>query len=524
MKQKVAVIIGAGPAGLTAAYELLEKTDIKPVIFETTKDVGGISKTVTYKGNRMDIGGHRFYSKSRKVVDWWLNILPLQGKPSSDDILLKREVMGSATPDGPDPELTDKVMLLRRRLSRMFFLHTFFDYPLSIKWKNVKVLGMRRMVKMAASYARVKLFPIRKENSLEDFLINRFGRELYFLFFKDYTEKVWGVPCSRINPEWGAQRIKGLTVTKTIRHALKTALSKDRSLEQKDVETSLIEQFLYPKLGAGQLWEEVAERVCHRGGEIQTERRVVGLSVSKGVVTAVTVEDRTTHTLARYECDYVFSTMPVKELIGALSPPPPSRVRQVADGLVYRDFLTVGVLLNKVKMTADERSSLASGGIPDNWIYIQERDMKLGRIQIFNNWSPYMVKDPETIWIGLEYFCNENDGLWSLADDVLSRFAIDELIQIGMVDKESVLDTTIVRMKKAYPAYFGSYDDFHIIRGFTDAIENLFLVGRNGMHRYNNMDHSMLTAMSAVDNILNDVRSKENIWLVNTGEESASGQ
>jgi protoporphyrinogen oxidase len=521
MNQKIAVIIGAGPAGLTAAYELLEKTHIKPVIFEISKDVGGISKTVVYKGNRMDIGGHRFFSKSQRVVDWWLNILPLQGKPSKDDILLDRDVEVSIAAGAPDPETTDRVMLVRRRLSRMFFLHTFFDYPISLKWDTFKTLGIKRIVKIGLSYAKIKIFPMKEEKSLEDFFINRFGKELYLLFFKDYTEKVWGVPCNRIKPEWGAQRIKGLTVTKTIVHAIKNSFKKDFSNEQGKIETSLIDQFMYPKLGAGQLWEEVARIVVDQGGEIHTESQVVGLNVSGEKITSITVKDRATNAVTEHPCDYAFSTMPVQELIGALSPSPPVSVQNVANGLVYRDFVTVGVLLRKMRRTGKTSSPSPTTIMPDNWIYIQERNIKLGRIQIFNNWSPYMVKDPDTIWLGLEYFCNEGDELWSKSDRDFSRFAISELVQIGMIEKEDVLDTTVVRMKKTYPAYFGSYDDFHVIREFTDNIENLFLIGRNGMHKYNNADHSMLTAMVAVENIMNNSLSKENIWQINTEEEYA---
>lgn len=512
MKKKVAVIIGAGPAGLTAAYELLEKTDIQPLIFEMSEDIGGISKTVTYKGNRMDIGGHRFFTKSDRVMRWWLHILPIQGKPSCDDRMLNREVSVSKENGAPDPEKTNLVMLVRRRLSRMLFLHIFFDYPISLRWHTFKILGLMRMAKIGMSYVLSRLFPIKQEKSLKDFFINRFGRELYLIFFKDYTEKVWGVPCAKIKSEWGAQRIKGLTVTKTLLHAAKNIFGKDGTVAQKTNETSLIEQFLYPKLGAGQLWEEVAKQVVERGGEIHLNSRVVGIDVSDGMASEVRVENTETGTIADASCDYVFSTMPVKELVQVLSPSPPEEVKKVAEGLVYRDFMTVGLLLRKMKIVNETTIPSMNNIVPDTWIYIQERDIKIGRIQIFNNWSPYMVKDPETIWIGLEYFCTEGDTLWSKTDAELSSFAISELVQIDIIEKEDVLDSTVVRMKKAYPAYFGTYDNFHVIREYTDNMENLFLIGRNGMHKYNNTDHSMLTAMIAVENIVNGVSAKENIW------------
>ncbi|MBU0961599.1 MAG: FAD-dependent oxidoreductase, partial [Proteobacteria bacterium] len=294
MTKKIAVIIGAGPAGLTAAYELLEKTDIQPLIFEMSEDIGGISKTVTYKGNRMDIGGHRFFTKSDRVMRWWLNILPLQGKPSSDDRILHREVLVSEEGGAPDPEQTNIVMLVRRRLSRMLFLRTFFDYPISLRWHTFKILGLMRIIRIGMSYAVSKSFPIRNEKSLKDFFINRFGKELYLTFFKDYTEKVWGVPCESIKSEWGAQRIKGLTVRKTLIHAVKNIFGKDSTVEQEKSETSLIEQFLYPKLGAGQLWEEVAKRVAEKGGEIHLNSNVVGIEVSEGLVSEVRVQNTKT--------------------------------------------------------------------------------------------------------------------------------------------------------------------------------------------------------------------------------------
>lgn len=518
MNQKIAVIIGAGPAGLTAAYELLCKTEIKPIVFEMSTDIGGISKTVNYKGNRIDIGGHRFFSKSDKVMDWWQKILPLQGKPSIDDIILNRRISLSKVDGAPDPEKTNLVMLIRSRLSRIFFLRSFFDYPVSLNWNTIKNLGAVRIIKIGLSYIKTKIFPIRDEKNLEDFFINRFGKELYLIFFKDYTEKVWGVPCKNIKPEWGAQRIKGLSITKTIIHAVKSLFKKDTSIHQKKTETSLIEQFMYPKLGPGQLWEEVARKVVEKGGEIHLNCKVVGIKWCDKTITKVCVENKETNTTT-LKCDYVFSTMPVKELIRAMGPNTPDAVQTVASGLIYRDFITVGLLLKKMKITNRTKMHSINNIVPDNWIYIQERDVKLGRLQIFNNWSPYMVKDPDTVWIGLEYFCNEGDELWSKSDDEFSKYAIDELAKISIIEKDDVLDATVIRMPKTYPAYFGSYDDFHVIRGFTDKIDNLFLIGRNGMHRYNNADHSMLTAMIAVENIINGKKTKDNIWQVNIEDE-----
>ncbi|MDD3435810.1 MAG: NAD(P)/FAD-dependent oxidoreductase [Candidatus Gastranaerophilales bacterium] len=499
---KKAVIIGAGPAGLTFAYELLEKTDISPVIFEATEDLGGISKTVEYKGNRIDIGGHRFFSKSDKIMQWWLNILPLQKISRNHPSPQPSPARGEGE---IDPEKTDKVMLVRSRLSRIFFLRKFFDYPISLSTATFKNLGLIRVIKIGLSYIKSSIFS-KKEKSLEDFFINRFGKELYLTFFKDYTEKVWGVPCSEIKPEWGAQRIKGLSIRKTILHAIKKFFSKNSGLSQKDEETSLIEQFMYPKLGPGCMWESVAQIIKSKGGEINLGQKIVGINSKDNKITSVLVQDTQTGKIIEHRADYYISSMPVRDLIAAMGNNVPSEVKEISDGLKYRDFITVGLLMKKLKTD-----------MPDNWVYIQERDVKLGRLQIFNNWSPYLVKNPDNIWIGLEYFCNEGDELWNMPD--FTEFAIAELAKIDIINKEDVLDSIVIRMPKAYPAYFGTYDRFDEIKKFVNTFENLFLVGRNGMHRYNNMDHSMLSAMLTVENIMNNVKSKDNIWDVNAEDE-----
>jgi len=520
MKEKTAIIIGAGPAGLTAAYELLKYTDIKPIILESSRSIGGISKTVNHKGYRIDIGGHRFFSKSDLIMEWWENILPLQGKPSKDDLILKREIPLSSKPNAPDPELTDKVMLARSRLSRIYFLRKFFDYPISVKWSTFSNLGLMRVSKIILSYMHASFFPIKPEKNLEDFFINRFGRELYLTFFKDYTEKVWGVPCSSIKPEWGAQRIKGLSVFNTILHAITAIFTKDHSIFQKKVETSLIGQFLYPKYGPGQLWEEVAEIINEKGGSLFFEHHVERLEITNSRVNCVYVKHKHDSSIIKFKPDYVFSSMPIKDLISGIQPTPPKEVLKVASGLQYRDFITVGFLLNKLKIKNSTKYKTVNNIIPDNWIYIQERDVKIGRIQIFNNWSPYLVKDPSKIWIGLEYFANEGDELWSMDDNALSNLAINELVKIDFIDNpDDVIDFVIIRTPKAYPAYFGTYEQFHVIKDFLNKIENLFPIGRNGMHRYNNQDHSMLTAIETVKSIKKGTNNKNNIWNVNCDNE-----
>ena len=522
-QQKIAIIAGAGPAGLTAAFELLKRTDIQPLVFEKSGDIGGISKTVNYKGNRIDIGGHRFFSKSDRVMEWWLNILALektqdqqftiQYQNKTRDINTQNFHVATEN-DG------DQVMLVRNRLSRIYFLKKFFSYPVTLSIETLKGLGLVRSTKIFFSYVAAQLNPIKNEQSLEDFFINRFGKELYKTFFKDYTEKVWGIPCNQISAEWGAQRIKGLSIRKAIAHALKSQKSADNNIAQKDVETSLIERFLYPKLGPGQMWEEVARIVEEKGGVVQLHSEVVKLHQEGDQIVGVTIRNNETGEEKRLECDYFFSTMPVKQLMASMSVPPPVEVQKVAQGLLYRDFITVGLLLNKLKIRRDKNQPESSENtVLDNWIYIQEHEVKVGRLQIFNNWSPFMVADPNHVWIGMEYFCNEGDELWNMEDEKLKSFAIDELAAIDIIRKEDVLDSTVLRMEKAYPAYFGTYNNFELIKNYTDKISNLFLVGRNGMHKYNNSDHSMLTAMVAVDNITEGRFDKSNIWAVNTEQD-----
>lgn len=518
--KETAIIIGAGPAGLTAAYELLSKTSVTPVILEMTPDIGGISKTVNYKGNRIDIGGHRFFSKSDQVMQWWQSILPLQGAPSCDDAMLGREMLLSPQADAPDPEKTDQVMLVRRRLSRIFYMRKFFDYPISLNMETMLNLGFFRIGRIGFSYIGSRLFPIRDERSLEDFFINRFGKELYSTFFRDYTEKVWGVPCDQIKPEWGAQRVKGLSISKALFHAAKNIFVKSTTLEQRKTETSLIEQFMYPKLGPGQMWEAVAGKIIQGGGQIHLEHTLAGLASEGNRITAALVRNGPKGILLRnFHADYFFSTMPVRDLVRALGEVVPAEVKAVSEGLSYRDFITVGLLLKELKIKNGTHLKTLNRLIPDNWIYVQESDVKLGRIQIFNNWSPYLVQDPGNVWIGLEYFCNEGDELWRRTDEEMADLAVEELIKIGMIEREHVLDHITIRMPNTYPGYFGTYDQFDKIRHFTDRFENLFLIGRNGMHRYNNQDHSMLTAMQAVENIIRGVKTKDNIWDVNAEED-----
>lgn len=513
---KNAIIIGGGPAGLTAAYELLKHTDIHPVVYEMDHVVGGISKTINYKGNRMDLGGHRFFSKSDRVTEWWNEIMPLQGEPSYDDLLLHKDKTFAS--EGPDPEKEDRVMLIRDRVSRILFLHKFFDYPISLKLQTFTNMGPWRTIKSGCGYLYSSIFK-RKENSLEDFYINRFGMPLYNMFFEDYTEKVWGIHPSKLGADWGSQRVKGLSVTTVLKDMVAKKLKRNKDLSQKEIETSLIEQFVYPKYGPGQLWETVAKEIQDKSGEIVNDSEVTAIYVKDNMVTSVDVVKE--GFVENHPCDYLLSSMPIKDLIAALRGIEiPSEVKEIAAQLPYRDFITVGLLIKKMKIKNQTKIATYDNRIPDTWVYVQERDVKIGRLQIFNNWSPYMVADYEnTMFIGLEYFCTENDELWNMDDDEFIRMAVNELVKIDIIEPDAVIDATRIKVKKAYPAYYGSYYQLDKVRDFLNTIENLYCIGRNGQHHYNNMDHSMLTAMETVKNICNHISTKENIWSINTEEE-----
>ena len=516
--ESTALIIGAGPAGLTAAFELLKRTQIRPVVIEKSDEIGGISRTVRYKGNRIDIGGHRFFSKSDRVMNWWMAVMPVEAQTgtSPQKITYHHQTRDVSVPAaGPTADSVDRVMLIRNRKSRIYFLRQFFDYPITLSGDTLKRLGVTRTIRIGISYTAALLRQIKPEKTLEEFLVNRFGRELYLTFFKSYTEKVWGVPCEQISAEWGAQRIKGLSVTKAIAHIVKKAFKgKQGGIGQKEVETSLIERFMYPKLGPGQLWEYVAEDVQRQGGTVEKLWNVDKLHTDGWRITAADTVHALTGERRTIHADYFFRTMPVKELMRCLQTAVPDNILEVSDGLIYRDFITVGLLLKSLKIKED--SPHGPKLLSDNWIYIQEPDVTVGRMQIFNNWSPYLVADPANVWIGLEYFCYETDDIWKLSDADMIRLAKDEVEKIGIIDPSDVLDACVIRVPKTYPAYFGAYERFDEVKDYVSRFENLFLIGRNGMHKYNNQDHSMLTAMTAVDNIILGRTDKENIWALNT--------
>ena len=561
---KKIVIIGGGPAGLTAGLSFLQKsTEYQIIILESENQLGGLSRTHQYKGNRMDIGGHRFFSKSDEVMQWWLNLMPVdhsalvgdlipqtndgseltslekkqkiqinyQGKSREIEIdsLSNKRLNDEEHLDFADETIhaggqyleieaneansnfhvqvgNGPKMLIRNRLSRIYYLRKFFKYPINLSWQTLRNLGVVRVIRVGISYVYARLFPIRNEKNLEEFFINRFGKELYKTFFQSYTEKVWGVKCSEISAEWGAQRIKGLSITEAIKHALFN--KKDKDISQKNVETSLIERFLYPELGPGQMWELVGQKIEEKGGQIILGATVNAIGIVGEKVGSIEYKNSKGETIEIQDVGHVLSSMPIQHLINEIKGMEvPKEVKEIAEGLIYRDFITVGLLLRKFKNHVE---------LKDNWIYIQESDVRVGRLQIFNNWSPSLVENPNYYWVGLEYFCQQNDDLWSKSDEEMIEFAREEMVKLNLVERDDILDGTSLRVPKTYPAYFGSYDRFDVLMQFLDSIPNLYPIGRNGMHRYNNQDHSMLTAFRSVDSILYGNINKKSIWEINT--------
>lgn len=464
---KKVVIIGAGPAGLTAAYQLC-KEGVDSVVLEKDDCVGGISRTVNYKGYLFDIGGHRFFTKVKAVDEMW------------------REVLG------------EKKFLRRSRLSRIYYDKKFFFYPL--KATNALLgLGILNSFLMLGSYVKAQIFPIKNEISFEDWICNRFGRRLFNTFFKTYTEKVWGIPCNEISADWAAQRIKGLSLISTIKNAMLSGQNTNNG----EIIKTLIDAFDYPEKGPGQMWETVADSIQTKNSELKMKSSVEKILLKDGKIHALEIESGGQREIV--EGTHFISSMPMRELVKKIEPPPPAKVVEAAEKLGYRDFLTVSLIVNKADL------------FQDNWIYIHDSSVKVGRIQNFKNWSPQMVPDPNKTCLGLEYFCFEADGLWNMPDDDLIALARKELGLLGLVDPQDVEDGAVVRMPKAYPVYDAVYADaVNVIRDYVESLGNLYLVGRNGMHKYNNQDHSMLTAMLAVKNILG---ANYDIWQVNVDDE-----
>jgi protoporphyrinogen oxidase len=465
------VIAGAGPAGLSAAYELTKHAQSCVVLEADPHLVGGISRTDVYKNYRFDIGGHRFFSKNPEITALWHEIL------------------------GPE-------LLERPRLSRIYYNRKFFHYPLR-PWDALRKLGPLRAAAILLSYLKARLFPIPQEKSFEDWVVNRFGRLLFEIFFKTYTEKVWGMPTSQISADWAAQRIQGLSLLRAVAAALLAPFT-PRSPRRPVVKT-LIDRFLYPRLGPGQMWETARDKITTAGGVVALDRRVARIEHDGASITAMIAHDQAGRAY-RYIGRHYLSTLPIKNLVEALQPEPPAHVLHAARALRYRDFLTVVLIINRPH------------AFPDSWIYIHEPGVKLGRVQNFKNWSPDMVPNPNTTSLGLEYFCFEGDGLWNLPDHELIELGKREIEQIGLVPASACIDGCVVRMPKAYPVYDDAYrGHVEVVRRYLARFANLQLAGRNGMHKYNNQDHSMLTAILAARNILG--MGPFDPWKVNTDAE-----
>lgn len=451
-------IIGGGPAGLTAAYALQKRTSAKPLVLESSNLVGGIARTESYKGYRFDIGGHRFFTKVAEVEKMW------------------REVCGAD-------------FVTRPRQSRIYYRQKYYHYPLK-PLNALQNLGLVESVHIVLSYLRWQIWPHREEENLEQWVTNRFGGRLFYHFFKTYTEKVWGIPCSEIRADWAAQRIKNNSLSKALWNAFTG--SNDTA--------SLIEQFEYPRLGPGQMWEKCADLIQQKGGEVSLNSQVTRLHRVGNRIAAIDITSPSGKT-TQLETPYVISSMDLETLISSIDPSPPPQVLEAASLLKYRDFLIVTLILDH----ADP--------FPDNWIYVHSPDVQVGRIQNFRAWSPDMVPEPSRSSIGMEYFCKAGDGLWQMENESLIDLAAGELVKLGLAKSNSVLEGTVIRQPKAYPVYDRNYQEaVNTIAMWTKTLENFQTVGRNGMHRYNNQDHSMLTAMLAIENLLG---AKNDLWNVN---------
>ncbi len=508
---KTVVIVGAGPAGLTAAYQLLlQDKNCRVIILEQDVLVGGISKTAEHNGNRMDLGGHRFFTKSKEVRKIWEDLLTVQGVPIAESIEYQQK---SRYPGTGDPNICDDVMLLRRRISRIYYNECFFDYPVTVSWETLKKLGFFKSFKCAAGYL-VACIRKRKGDSLEDFYINRFGKPLYELFFKDYTTKLWGVSPAELDSSWGAQRVKKLSLSKVLLDF--AARTFHKNYQTKD--TSLIEEFYYPKFGPGQMWQTMSRRIEAMGGEIRLNTVCQGVLCRDKQVYAVKVTTADGRQ-EQIDCDYVISSMPVKELVEKLDAPVPEAVSAIAQALPYRDFVTVGILVDRLALKNGTELPTLQNIPPDCWIYVQDSSVKMGRIQLFNNWSPFLLADPgKTVWLGLEYFCHESDAFWNMPDEEIRNLAVEELRKMKLLSDGQVIQSVVLRQKKAYPAYFGAYQSFDMVKNYLLSFPNLLCVGRNGQHRYNNMDHSMITGIRAAQCVCDQVAAGA-LWDVNTEQE-----
>lgn len=477
---KKVIIIGAGPAGLTTAYELVKQSNYEVIVLEKDSIIGGISKTVKFNDKYLvDTGIHRFFSKNEEINNIWKELL--------GDELLKKE-----------------------RCTRIFYKKKFFSYPIDLRWDNIKKLGIFTTIKIGFSYIKAQIFK-KKENNLENFYINRFGKVLYQMFFEDYTEKVWGIHPSKISADWGSQRVKGISISEILKDSFRKLL---KIKDEKNTEVSLIENFYYPKYGAGYMWSKMKDAIEQSNkGKIIANASVFKLEIKESKITKVRyIKDNKEFSI---DADIVISSMPIKDLINSFdnSDNVPKRVFEISNQLPYREFISICMVVKKIKLKD------TNGIIKDNWIYIQDSDVKVGRMQIFNNWSKDLFingNENNNVLISLEYFCSEGDKYWNMTEEEFISLAEKEAIKVGIIDKGDLIEAKQLKIEKAYPAYFGVYEQISEVIDYLNTIENLYCIGRNGQHRYNNMDHSMLTGIETAKNIIFNKKSKEDIWKVNT--------
>lgn len=503
---KIAIIIGAGPAGLTAAFELLKRTDYKPIVIEQLNQVGGLSKTVNYKGNLMDLGGHRFFTKSDRVWAWWQQFFAVK-----DSDAVKLQYKGLEQTIKPMQQITAKhYFLVRERKSQIMFQGQLLPYPLKIGWSFIQATGLLFIAKAMFGYVSAKLSPIKPEKSLEDFYINRFGSFLYEQFFKSYTEKVWGRACSEISRDWGAQRVKSLDIAAFV----KDGLAKFLNLNTTSKPITLTEYFLYPEKGPGQLWEAVADSITELGGKIIFNAQMDAISLENNAVNSVSIIEKN-GSKQTVNCHLLFSSAPIPQLAILLDQQQKSRAFAAINNLKYRNLIVVGMLFNQTDLT--ERKGKEA--VKNTWIYVQERNSIIGRLQIFNNWSPFMVVEPNHVWIAAELFCSTDDALYNLTEGEIKKQVFADLFTLGLFQTAEPIESNVLKIPYSYPAYWDGYEQIGEIETWLSEFKNIYPIGRNGLHRYNNQDHAMLSAMVAVDNIENSITDKSNIWAINTEEE-----
>lgn len=507
-RKKTAIIIGAGPAGLSAAYHLLKFTDdITPVLVEQEDAPGGLSRTIYKNGNGTDIGPHRFFTKNDEVFDFWKKLLPIQGFSAIDDKITGRTIEPQNYT--ADPEKSDKVFLRRKRFSRIYYDKKFFDYPIKLSFSAFKSLGLKRTFLAGISYLRSCIYKL-PETNLESFMINRFGKVLYEMFFEGYTQKVWGFHPKNISKDWGQQRIKKISLLKVFFDAFSSLLKININKE-----VSLIDEYFYPKFGSSQMWNIITEEIIKDGGQILLNNKVTKINKTNNIINSIEITDQNSGSKQVLTGDFYLSSMPIKDLITDMNDIP-EEIKYIAENLQYRDFILVNLVCDKLNLKNNTNWPTVNNIAPDSWIYLQDNGVKAGRLDIMNNFSPYFIADfQKDFVVNLEYFCNEGDDFWNKPDNEIKEFAKNEFIKLNISGNESVKEINCYRFKKAYPAYFGIYERFSELTEYINSIENLYCIGRNGLHKYNNMDHSILTGIEAA-RIISKYADKKQLWDINT--------